>query len=336
MNNIGLTFKGESWAEIFEEIRKAMLTEAKTVPSRIGKTKELLNPTIVLSNPRKRLFYNEHRTFNLAYALVEAFFLFNSQNYVSNFSFYNKRMSDYSDDGIHINSAYGYHIADSLEELVNKLKEDSHTRQAVLNIYSTKYGVKMKTKDVPCTIALNFLIRDGKLNLTTYMRSNDLFWGLQYDLFMFTCLQEVIANELGLEMGYYIHCPTSLHVYDYHWELLEKINKENTEDFGEFIFNYKIKEAVEASNKIIELANGAADSKYSYNDLKHFDLRTRACDIYTIYNSINPLVLVEIDGNIRNENINEETKTNIEYIKNSPVSKYFKRWYKWIKSQSNT
>lgn len=331
MNNIGLTFKGDSWAKIFQDIRKAMQTEAKIVPSRIGETKELLNPTIVLTNPRSRIFYNEHRSFNLIYALVEAFYLFNPSNDVNNFSFYNKRMADYSDDGLHINSAYGYHIANNLKNLVEKLKEDQGTRQAVLNIYSSKYGVEMKTKDVPCTIALNFLVRDNKLNLTTYMRSNDLFWGLQYDLFMFTCLQEAIAKELGLEMGCYIHCPTSLHVYDYHWELLDKINEENTVEFGDFRFNYTIDEARKASDEIIALSQGKESQDYNYNELKHFAIRmyTHDNNIYNIYDSMTPLTLVQIDGRIRNNIIDNETIENIKYIKNSGLKDYFKRWYKY-------
>lgn len=330
MNNIGITFKGDSWATIFEDIRKVMLNKSEIVPSRIGRTKELLNPTIILTNPKNRLFYNEHRNFNLAYALVEAFYLFNPSNDVSNFSFYNKKMSDYSDDDTHINSAYGFHIANSLKALVEKLKEDKDTRQAVLNIYSSKYGIDMKTKDVPCTIALNFLIRDNKLNLTTYMRSNDLFWGLQYDLFMFTCLQEVIAKELGIEMGCYIHCPTSLHVYEYHWDLLEKINETNTIDFGEFNFNYTIDEAKEASNEIIEISKGRLIEKYNSNELKHFAIRARTPEyIASIYDNITPLTLIEIDGNIRNKTINNNTKELMEYIKYSNVKNFFKRWYKY-------
>lgn len=332
MNNIGLVFKGDTWADIFQDIRKAMKDKAEIVSSRIGQTKELLNPTIVLTNPRSRMFYNEHRSFNLIYALVEAFYLFNPSNEVNNFSFYNKKMSDYSDDDTHINSAYGYHIANSLKNLVKKLKEDKDTRQAVLNIYSSKYGIDMKTKDVPCTIALNFLIRNNKLNLTTYMRSNDLFWGLQYDLFMFTCLQEVIAKELGIEMGYYIHCPTSLHVYEYHWDLIDKINEENTIDFGDFKFNYTIDEAKEASDEIIELSRGRQLLEYNYNELKHFAIHTRTYDnsyIYNIYDSITPLTLIEIDGNIRNNYIKDNTKELLKYIKNSGLKSYLKRWYKY-------
>lgn len=326
MSNIGLTFKGEDWADIFQDIRKAMHDEGKVVDSRIGKTIELIAPTIVLTNPRRRLFYNEHRTFNLIYALVEAFYLFNNNNEVKYFSFFNKRMSDYSDDGIHINSAYGYHIADKLQELVNKLKESDETRQAVLTIYNTKYGLEMQTKDVPCTIALHFLIRDGKLDLITYMRSNDLFWGLQYDLFMFTCLQEVIANELGIEMGNYIHCPSSLHVYEYHWELLDKINAENTISFGEFNFNYKLEQAKQVSEKIMDLPRKTFDAVINL-DFGKFISQIGAKTSNMLYYYITPLSLVQMDGLIRNNISTPDLEEYKKVLKDTDIYNYVKRWY---------
>ena len=221
-NHIGLSFSGKSWSELFLNLCLEV-NRAPIVSTRIGRTKELLNPVIVLENPRKRLFFSNRRSFNLAYALVESTMLFSQNSDVRTFASYNKRMSSYSDDGEKINSAYGQYIEPYLGKLVEKLSTDSNTRQACLRIYDSHYGVVDVTKDVPCTLNLHFLIRDGKLNLTVYMRSNDLFWGLQYDLFMFTVLQEVIANSLGLEPGVYIHCPSSLHVYDYHWETLGMI-----------------------------------------------------------------------------------------------------------------
>ena len=55
------------------------------------------------------------------------------------------------------------------------------------------------------------------------MRSNDLMWGYFYDVFMFTWLQEAIANELGVDVGYYHHHATSLHVYEPYFDMLEEV-----------------------------------------------------------------------------------------------------------------
>ena len=68
-----------------------------------------------------------------------------------------------------------------------------------------------------------FQIRNGALHMTTVMRSNDAVWGFCNDVFAFTCLQELIANELGVKLGQYHHFAASLHVYERHFNLLETV-----------------------------------------------------------------------------------------------------------------
>ena len=48
---------------------------------------------------------------------------------------------------------------------------------------------------------------------------------MQYDLPVFTIFQEILANTLNLEVGEYYHTANSLHVYDYHFDSLEKIKE---------------------------------------------------------------------------------------------------------------
>jgi len=50
------------------------------------------------------------------------------------------------------------------------------------------------------------------------MRSNDVWLGMPYDIWCFTCIQILIAQELGVEVGSYIHQPGSLHLYEKNWE----------------------------------------------------------------------------------------------------------------------
>jgi thymidylate synthase len=69
-------------------------------------------------------------------------------------------------------------------------------------------------KEIPCTCTLQFLIRNGRLHLVTYMRSNDAYIGLPHDVFAFTMLQEILARTLGVQLGPYKHLVGSLHLYD--------------------------------------------------------------------------------------------------------------------------
>jgi thymidylate synthase len=55
------------------------------------------------------------------------------------------------------------------------------------------------------------------------MRSNDLVWGLCYDLYLLTMLQELMAAELGVGLGWYAHVASSLHVYERHWDLVRRL-----------------------------------------------------------------------------------------------------------------
>src|SRR5690606_23041711 len=72
----------------------------------------------------------------------------------------------------------------------------------------------------------------NKLHMITSMRSNDFIFGFQYDVVMFTMLQETIANSLGIDVGNYIHNAGSMHVYkDYPsfngYEMLEEMGRES-------------------------------------------------------------------------------------------------------------
>jgi hypothetical protein len=89
------------------------------------------------------------------------------------------------------------------------------------------------SKDVPCTISIQLLIRDRKLHMIVNMRSNDVVWGLPYDVFSFTCLQEAflyMLQERGVpvdDLGSYHHHAGSLHIYDTHFELAKDVAAED-------------------------------------------------------------------------------------------------------------
>ena len=212
----------KDYSELYSGLRRVLLDESNEVDSRVAKTKELQAVSFLLTNPRNRLAHHPDRKFNLPFAIFEFISDVTGANDVNLTKAINKKAADYSDDGYTFYGNYGIRIAPNLDRVIEKLRKDKDTRQAVISIYNTK-DMFVKTKDVPCTLTLQFLIRDEKLNMIASMRSNDFFWGLQYDLFRFTLLHELVANELEIPLGWYCHFDGSLHVYDYHWEMLEKI-----------------------------------------------------------------------------------------------------------------
>jgi len=99
----------------------------------------------------------------------------------------------------------------------------------VLDVYDGEIGLRPEVKDSPCACTLQFLIREEQLHLIVHMRSNDAIWGLPYDMFLFTMLQELLANELGTPLGTYTHIVGSLHLYEHHFELARGILKSRPE-----------------------------------------------------------------------------------------------------------
>ena len=178
-------------------------------------TGEVINAVTVIDDPKDNLVTSPIRKLSHKYAIGELLWYLSGSNKLDAIANYSKAWNKLSDDGETVNSAYGYRIFekfgfDQWEHVKGLLKADPNSRQAVIHI---KEPNPEKTKDLPCTVALQYFIRDGKLYATTYMRSNDIWLGFPYDVFTFTCLQIKMAFELGVGIGSYTHIAGSLHLY---------------------------------------------------------------------------------------------------------------------------
>lgn len=196
---------------------------------------------LILKNPRNRLLsFNKMRNIK-RYCYGEALWYLSGSNRLDFIEQYSKFWKQISDDGITCNSAYGkyifrdtyvtsdYDITNQWDFVKNTLREDTYSRQAIVHIKPIQ---TLKTKDVVCTLTLQFMIRNDKLDLIVEMRSNDFVKGLTYDVFQFTLLQELMAAELGISLGRYIHIANNLHIYEKDMQMLEEmivsgINKNN-------------------------------------------------------------------------------------------------------------
>ena len=131
----------------------------------------------------------------------------------------------YMDDG-KFWGAYGPRTVDQLPVIVKRLADDPDTRQAVVTLWDPEFDAHGGKKDHPCTAAFVFQVRQGKLNMKTLMRSNDLWWGWPYDAVQFSMLQQAVASALDLPVGAYTHHAVSAHLYEPHWEVARKALEE--------------------------------------------------------------------------------------------------------------
>lgn len=180
---------------------------------------ELLNTCITITDPTRCILKSKSRKMPIRYAVGELLWYLSGSNKVDDIGVYSKVWKNLTDNGETVNSAYGYRIFekygfDQMDYVYKVLKEHPDSRQAVIHIKDAINYLDYPTKDVPCTIALQYFIRDGKLHTTTYMRSNDIWTGFPYDVFSFTAFQTMLAFKLNVGIGEYTHIAGSLHLYE--------------------------------------------------------------------------------------------------------------------------
>ena len=95
------------------------------------------------------------------------------------------------------------------------LSRDRMSRRAVIPMYGADTDhMDPAAQDVPCTLAIEFRIREGQLNMRAIMRSQDILWGMANDLPTFSFLHEIVAALLNVPLGTLTVSVGSFHVYE--------------------------------------------------------------------------------------------------------------------------
>jgi len=187
------------------------------------KVKEILGASFTILNPRDRIPYVAGRKFSVPYMVAELLWYLSGNNQTEWISKYSSFWKNISDDGETANSAYGARLfrrhdkiaqgrLNQWQYVIDELTHDPDSRRAVMHLRVPDDSVDAKL-DVPCTLALQFFIRDGALHQVVNMRSSDVIFGIAYDIPAFTLFQELLANELGIGFGTDTHTSNSLHIY---------------------------------------------------------------------------------------------------------------------------
>lgn len=201
-----------------------IINDGRYINGKRGDIKEALNFSITLSNPKSRVSKSLDRRFVKSKFAELAWYLSKD----SSKKFIEPYIPLYSNEESEQNKilgAYGSKIFGSSNDITSQFERvceqiiaRKDTKQAFL-VLSNEQDYKVnydKFSSPPCTIGLHFYVRNDKLNLTVYMRSNDAYYGLPHDLFCFTLLQEMVSFKVNIPIGNYTHTCTSLHIYSQH------------------------------------------------------------------------------------------------------------------------
>ncbi len=204
---------GNSMNALYPALLQQVLINGEETAPRGQKTVEVRPFVFELTNPMNRMITLPERKLNTAFALVEALQLVAATENAPQQLRFNSKIVDWVDPTIHQTEIpYGVAIRDQIVPIIDELKRDPDSRRAVMTIYEGRY--RKDLLNVPCTCSLQFFVREGHVELTVYMRANDLWWGTPYDVFQFTMLQELIAIGLEKPMGKYVHVAGSGHLYE--------------------------------------------------------------------------------------------------------------------------
>lgn len=204
--------------KFIDDVYKKLIEKLLKSPTIENNTREIENCVLHVTQPRLYYFSFPYREISTKYADAELKWYWSADNRCDTIGQYAKMWLRLTDDGVTNNSAYGYILFkkygfNQLEQIIELLKKDRNSRRAVLNISDPTID-RINTKDMQCTIAIQFVVRGNKINTTVYMRSNDVYFGLPYDYIFFMSLATYIAARLGLRVGTYTHVATSMHMYE--------------------------------------------------------------------------------------------------------------------------
>lgn len=210
--------------DVWKTATKMLLDKGSVVQGRTGEVLEILHTFITIESPRQKWIFSRIPTISIAYALAELVWILNGEDRSDIINYWNPNLRKYAGNDEFYYGAYGKRIRfhfkfDQLEKAYYALKANPETRQVVIQIYDTKVDFpidcgKPRSSDIPCNVCSLIKVRDGRLEWSQIMRSNDVLFGMPYDFIQFTSLQEILAGWLGMEVGTYNHYSDSLHLYN--------------------------------------------------------------------------------------------------------------------------
>ena len=109
---------------------------------------------------------------------------------------------------------------DQIKWLINELRVNPDSRRLILSAWSADQIHLMALP--PCHTFSQYRVYNGRLNCQMYQRSCDAFLGLPFNIASYALLTHVLAREVGLEVGDYVHTIGDAHIYHNHFDQVKE------------------------------------------------------------------------------------------------------------------
>lgn len=216
-------------SETMDGVYNAVIQVLKVAGVQVGNTVEVMNQTMVLTDPTAIIIHNPHRKFKLPYAVAELLFYLGADRRVGAMGKLASIWDQIKDENGEIESNYGtYLFNENWKKTAAELVSNNDSRRAIIPIFDKEH-IGKNEKDYPCTGFVQFTIREGKLSLHWHMRSQDAIFGMANDFFAAAVILQLMRNEINeinagniIELGSVVFQVSSLHIYERHYALMHK------------------------------------------------------------------------------------------------------------------
>ena len=210
-------FEGDSIDRIYVDAVNAVRRARDSIRKDGREIKEVYSVVFRFLRPQEGILCVEGRPYSPAFAVAEM--LWNLTADVDDWLCkYNRKYAKYFTAG-QLLSGYGARLmnwsggVNQIERAVSLLKRCPDSQHANLVIFDPSVDLS-GPKFVPCITMIKLRLRHGRLYCSSFLRAQDIWLGFPYDVFLLLNIFQLIAIELGVEMGEYHHYCDVLRLYE--------------------------------------------------------------------------------------------------------------------------
>ena len=109
---------------------------------------------------------------------------------------------------------------DQITEVIDQIKNNPDSRRLIVSAWNVAEIPNMAL--APCHTMFQFYVADGKLSLQLYQRSADVFLGVPFNIASYALLLMMVAQVCDLKVGDFVHSFGDVHIYNNHFEQVQK------------------------------------------------------------------------------------------------------------------
>ena len=161
--------------------------------------------------------------------LHEVLWYLSGENHIRNLRLHTKIWDAWADENGNLETAYGYYWrhfpsaqknkdgewvvreVDQIQYVIEEINRNPSSRRLVVSAWEP--GNATTSKLPPCHYTFVFNVNNGRLNCHLTQRSGDIALGIPFNLAAYSILTQVIAQQVGLELGEFAHTIIDAHIY---------------------------------------------------------------------------------------------------------------------------